>query len=351
MNSRFELMQSLLNKSQFFKLVCGAGNEDYEEVKKLSAIYTLAGTSGIDISATPNIVKACNEGIDFAYQVSKELNIEINFRPFITVSVGMKGDPHVRKASINLEGCITCNLCIPVCPTDAIPSKLIITESKCIGCGDCSVVCPTNTISYYNNKKNLETILPLCLEAGAENIELHAGIKEDEFIMEEWNLINKLNPNNYISMCLDRMHLSDFALEERIRKAKEIAGNRLIIQADGIPMSGGDDDFNTTLQAVAIADIVNKRFNKKIDRKSGKSKYKKDIEVNILLSGGTNSLTGILAKQNDVRFQGVSIGTFARNLVKEFLKNENFYSDINSLKKAVDIAKGLIEKSLCKENK
>ena len=37
---------------------------------------------------------------------------------------------------------------------------------------------------------------------------------------------------------------------------KEIAGDRLIIQADGIPMSGGKDNFNTTLQAVATAEVI-----------------------------------------------------------------------------------------------
>ena len=35
-------------------------------------------------------------------------------------------------------------------------------------------------------------------------------------------------------MCLDRNHLSNDALIERIETAKEIAGDRLIIQADGI---------------------------------------------------------------------------------------------------------------------
>ena len=41
------------------------------------------------------------------------------------------------------------------------------------------------------------------------------------------------------------------------------------------------------------------------------------------MSGGTNSLTSKLAKQSNVNFQGVSIGTFARNLIYKNIK-ENY---------------------------
>jgi len=68
---------SLLKKGQFFKIICGGGNEDPEEVKRLSIIYTLAGAKGIDISANPGIVKHCMNGIDYAYGVSEALGIDI----------------------------------------------------------------------------------------------------------------------------------------------------------------------------------------------------------------------------------------------------------------------------------
>ena len=60
--------------------------------------------------------------------------------------------------------------------------------------------------------------------------------------------------------------MTNVHLIERIKIAQELADDRLIIQADGIPMSGGRDDFNTTLQAVSIADIINKELKLK-DRK------------------------------------------------------------------------------------
>ncbi len=340
--TRFEIMNKLLDQSLFFKLVCGAGNEDIEEVKRLSMIYTLAGAKGMDVSANPKVVNACVEGIDLAISMESQFNIKISIRPFITVSIGMSGDHHVRKAEINLESCIKCNLCIPVCPTDAIPKDLIVIESKCIGCGNCSAVCPVNVIDYYHNQKKLLQILPECMESGAEQIELHAAVREDEYIMKEWELVNSINPNGHVSMCLDRLHLSDFGLESRIKKAKDISGDRLIIQADGYPMSGGEDDFNTTLQAISTTDVINKRFNKKLNRKTGKSNDKNINHINILMSGGTNSLSANLAKQNDVKFQGVSIGTFARKIIKEYIEIDDFYNNIENIKKAYLIAKKLV---------
>ena len=54
-------------------------------------------------------------------------------------------------------------------------------------------------------------------------------------------------------------------MENRIKLAKDLVKDRLIIQADGYPMSGGEDNFNTTLQAVATADVVNKAFNMRLN--------------------------------------------------------------------------------------
>ena len=160
--------------------------------------------------------------------------------------------------------------------------------------------------------------------------------------MKEWKMINEINSRNHNSMCLDRLHLSNFAFENRVEKAKEIAGERLIIQSDGYPMSGGEDDFNTTLQAVATADVLNKKFNMKLRKAKNILIYKKENEVNQLLSGGTNSLTAVLAKQAGVKFQGSSLGTFARKIVKDVVDNKNFYNDKDLIKQGYQIAKKLV---------
>ena len=343
MNPRFKQMQSLLDSSKYFKLVCGAGNEDTEEVKRLTVLYVLAGAKGLDVSANVDVVKACMEGVDLAFDLAKGFDIELNIRPFIMVSVGMPGDHHVRKSYINLDTCLKCDLCIPVCPTDAIPKELIVIKDKCIGCGNCSAICPKSDIIHYeHNNRELESLLPACLLAGAEQIELHAAVSDDTAIMQEWQLVSDVNPNGHISMCLDRLHLSNFAFEERVRKAKEIAGERLIIQSDGYPMSGGEDDFNTTLQAIATADVLNKAFNMKLRKTKNILIYKKKNEVNQLLSGGTNSLTAVLADMTGVKFQGASLGTFARQIVKHVVSNDMFYDDINLIKEGYLIAKELV---------
>ena len=345
--TRFEKLQELLDTSKYFKLVCGAGNEDFEEIKRLTVVYTLAGVKGLDISANPESVKACMEGIDIAFSFSERLNPELKTRPYITVSVGMPGDNHVRKATINHNNCIKCKECILACPTNAISEELLVNDARCIGCGNCFAVCQSaEAINFQHNEKVLEEILPKCMEAGAENIELHAAVKDDKHIMKEWETINRINPHNHVSMCLDRLHLSDFALERRIRKAQELSGNRLIIQADGYPMSGGIDDYNTTLQAVAIADVINKRFNMSMDSISKRLVYRNNELLNILLSGGTNSVTAKLANKTNVKFQGVSIGTFARKLVKEYVERPDFYHNHEVIQSAVTIARVLVEKNI-----
>lgn len=333
---RVDEYKRLLDAGKFFKLVCGAGNEDAKEVQMLSYIYTLAGCSGFDVSANPEIVTACRQGIEKALGASNKY-YATDLKPFITVSVGMPGDHHVRKAFIT-DDCVKCNLCIPVCPTDAIPESLIIEQTLCIGCGNCEAVCPpaANAIRYRHNAKELSEILPQCISAGAESIELHAGVPDDVTTMQEWRVVCDNVPSGMVSMCLDRYHMTNVHLIERIKLARDIAGDRLIIQADGIPMSGGRDDFNTTLQAVSIADIINKEL---------KKKHRGFRSLPVLISGGTNTHTGELARQCGVDFSGITIGTHARKIVHDHL-HEAFDGVVDSLEIAVYKARDLIVKNL-----
>jgi len=101
-SSRVNLYKDLLSRSSYFKLVCGAGFEESTEVEYLTFIYTMAGCSGFDVSANPEIVRAAKRGIRKAIEKSKELRIDIEFEPLITVSVGMPGDHHA--AAINGRG-------------------------------------------------------------------------------------------------------------------------------------------------------------------------------------------------------------------------------------------------------
>jgi hypothetical protein len=95
-------------------------------------------------------------------------------------------------------------------------------------------------------------------------------------------------------------------------------------------MSGGADDFNTTLAAVDCAAVI---------RKSG-------IPARILLSGGTNSRSGELAALCGVDVNGVSIGTFARNLVRQEIQPPGLDQDLVRLSRAVTKARRLVETNL-----
>ncbi|KGG12034.1 MULTISPECIES: 4Fe-4S dicluster domain-containing protein [Prochlorococcus] len=335
---RFSRYKEILSNSLFFKLVCGAGYEDLDKVSKLSYVYTLAGCKGFDLSANPLVVKACRQGIDAALSSKNPYFSDENDPPFITVSVGMPGDHHVRKAVITND-CIRCNSCIPACPTNAIPSSLEVYDHLCIGCGNCESACPPSVeaVHYRYDSKKIEQVLPLCIEAGAESIELHASIADDITTIKEWKTVCNCLPNGMLSMCLDRTHMTNNHLMERIKLAKDIADDRLIIQADGVAMGGNKDDFNTTLQAVSIADIINKEL-------ILKDKRFKDLPL--LISGGTNSLTGQLARQCGVSFSGISIGTHARKIVKTELDLITLRETNMHLNEAVMNAYNLIENNL-----
>ncbi len=340
---RFSRYKQLLSSSSFFKLVCGAGYEELEQVSKLTFVYTLAGCTGFDVSANPLVVEACNKGIEAALSFDSPYFSNDGERPFITVSVGMPGDHHVRKAVIT-QDCIGCNLCIPSCPTEAIPSNLEVIEDRCIGCGNCEAVCPpsASAIEYIHNEKEISLVLPLCIQAGAESVELHAAIADDITTIKEWTTVCECVPEGIVSMCLDRKHMTNVHLVERIKLAKEIADDRLIIQADGVPMGGSANNFNTTLQAVAIADIINKEL---------KFKDRKFNNLPILISGGTNTLTGKLARQCGVPFSGISIGTHARNIVRPELESIVVGESSIHLTEAISLAENLIRSNIIDQSK
>ena len=327
---RYEELRDIFDQRRCFKLVCGAGNEDAEEVRKLATVYTIAGANLLDLSANLEVVRAAKRGIEAAFELAGKLGREVKMRPYMNVSIGIKGDPHVRKAVIDPDKCVMCGACIPECRQEAINEDFKVREYKCIGCGDCEKVCESGAVSFFHRKADFNVLLPECVKEGVETMELHAVTEDDEAVFNDWKILNSMIRNNYLSMCLDRQLLSNKRLIERVKTAYELTGDKLIIQADGVPMGGEGDDYNTTLQTIACADIV---------RKSG-------LPVMVLLSGGTNSKTGKLARQCGVTAHGVAIGSWARKLVKEFIRREDFDSDLDVVGKAVSVAEELIRSNI-----
>ena len=102
------------------------------------------------------------------------------------------------------------------------------------------------------------------------------------------------------------------------------------MQADGIPMSGADDTFKTTLQAVAMAEIIQNA----------------NLPVHIMISGGTNSKTKELAELCGIKYWGIAIGSWARKIIKEQLNTKDFWRNEEIQNSAIKIAKALITSAI-----
>ena len=307
------MLEDLLKNNKCFKLVCGAGNEDATEVEKLVKLYSSAGCKFFDLSAKPEIVDAAKKGLE-------------DREGYFCVSVGIKGDPHVRKACIDGEKCVGCHKCEEICPQKAIRGSKI-NKVRCIGCGKCENVCRHDAISYISENKDLREVLPPLIEKGIDCIELHAMGENDDEVFEKWQYINE-NFDGLLSICTARGHLSE---EKMIERIKSMTACRkpfsTIIQADGFPMSGGKDDYKTTLQAVSTAEIVQNA----------------KLPVYIMLSGGTNSKTSELAKMCGINYNGIAVGTFARKIVARYVDRVDFLNNKYAFEDALKIAKTLVE--------
>lgn len=307
------MLEDLLKTNKCFKLVCGAGNEDATEVEKLVKLYSSAGCKFFDLSAKLEIVDAAKRGLE-------------GREGYLCVSVGIKGDPHVRKACIDGEKCVGCHKCEEICPQKAIRGSKINT-ARCIGCGKCGKVCRHGAISYVCENKDLSEVLPPLIAKGIDCIELHAMGENDDEVFEKWQYINEIF-DGLLSICTARGHLSE---EKMIERIKTMTACRkpfsTIVQADGFPMSGGKSDYKTTLQAVSTAEIVQNA----------------NLPVYIMLSGGTNSKTAELAKMCGINYNGIAIGTFARKIVARYIDRPDFLTNKYAFEDALKIAKALVD--------
>ncbi len=318
------MLLDLLKEKRCFKLVCGAGNEDTAEVEKLVTLYSKAGCNFFDLCAKPEIVEAAKRGLEKA-GIKKDR--------YLCVSVGIQGDPHVSKAHINQDTCIKCGECEKVCLQKAIiktPDSYDVSSKRCIGCGRCISICPSQCIETSSESKNLKEVLPQIVKKGIDCIEFHVLGEDETEVDEKWNDIHSCF-DGILSICIDRTKMGNDKILSRVKRMlKDRKPYTTIIQADGAPMSGGEDDFKTTLQAVATAEVFQNA----------------KLPVYLLLSGGTNSKTTELAKLCDISSSGVAIGSYARKIVREYIDKDDFLENKEAFSKALSIAQNLVERSL-----
>lgn len=304
------MIEELLKSNKYFKLVCGAGNEDISSIEKLMKIYYEAGCRVFDLCMSDEVG-------NIAFKTCPDA--------FLCFSYGIKNDPHTIKTKINKEYCKECKACEKICIQNAIKNHTV-DEKKCVGCKQCLSVCKNKAIETYSKTKDLEEVLPEVLKYNPQCIELHACSDNEEEVEHNWRYIES-KFSGMMSLCIDRSILGDKKVIERINKLiKNRKPYTTIIQTDGNPMSGGVDDYKTTLQAVAMAEVIQKN----------------NLPVCVVLSGGTNSKTKELSNLCNVEINGIAIGSYARKIVKKYVEQDNLLEDEKSFKEAVEIAKNLI---------
>ena len=311
--------KSFLDNGNCLKIVCGAGNKDVHEIKNLCALYASAGCKFFDINASVEAIRAAKAGLKYAGKENEA---------FLCVSVGTNDDPHFIKCDIDSSKCSGCGNCEEVCSQKAVfkMNKIYsMQKNKCIGCKRCISVCKKQAINIVEEEHSFRDIIPLLIEEGFDCLEYHIVSDNETAITEGFNTIKTLYKGP-ISICLDRSKFGNERIEACLKKMKASCHNLFMIQADGVPMSGGKDDFRTTLQAVAMADIVDKA----------------NITPYVFISGGTNSKTKELAKLCEIETTGISIGSYARMIVKEYIENENFLTDKKIFDEALKIVKQII---------
>lgn len=335
MTGDYERIKDILERKEYFKLICGAGNESLAEIRRLSTVYTIAGATAIDVPPNIESVKSALEGIDTGEKIARKNNRCVLFRPIVMISVNSGDDPHFRKAHIDSSKCNSCGKCLGACNQGAIRGNagtdtLYVASKMCIGCGKCRSRCPVlGAIQFTFTRYNLSEVVTKCIGAGAEAIELHASTLDYFDTISNWKTISSFVSVGHVSLCVGRSYLSDEQVSHIVQEAHEIAKDRMIVQADGDPMSGGEDDYNATLQAVSIADII----------------LKSRIPVEIIVSGGTNSKTRELANLCGVGINGVAIGSFARKIVRKYVMMDEFDCDDILAMTAANVAEKLVKQS------
>lgn len=317
------MLKDLLDKKQCFKLVCGAGNEDAIEVERLVTIYSKAGCMFFDVCAKPEIVDAAKRGLK---------NAGIEKDRYLCVSVGIDGDPHITKAIINQDKCVKCGMCKSVCPHDAIveDSAFSVKKERCIGCTQCAKQCPVNAIEMVTQLQDYKEILPVLVAKGLDCIEFHAISEDESDVDEKWQQIMD-HFDGMLCISIDRSVLGDIKLKQRVeRMLAKRKPFTTIIQADGIAMSGSNDEFGTTLQAVATAQLFQNA----------------KMPAYIMMSGGTNTKSAELAKMCDVHPHCIAVGSYARKIIKDYLVQDDILTNEKSMAEAVKIAKNLIDVSM-----
>lgn len=299
----------IFDNKKYFKLVLGLGNCSFSDIENLCRVYALAGADIFDLSPNIKSLKSAQTGIKKAGLNPYDFKYCISF--------GVKGDSHIQKASINTNKCKRCYKCVSKCPQNAIimgeNGYPTVDSEKCIGCRRCEKSC----IDFYDNEIDIKNTAREFKGEKLDMVELHISSYDKKSILKKWEEILE-SFDCQKSICLDRSKYGNQKLLKLITKLDKMNSDKTIIQADGVPMSGAQSPAST-LQAIAHAQIYQK------------------LNLPIFISGGTNAFTREFADEFGINYNGITVGSYAREIVKDAIKCSDF-------ELAVKIAKNLVEK-------
>jgi Fe-S-cluster-containing hydrogenase component 2 len=315
---------SSLRAGSWFKLICGAANQDIVAIRNLATVFALAGADCIDMSADPAVVRAAKSGIEGASLVAASLGLPAP-QPWLMVSVQDGADDlHFRKAAIDARGCpADCDRpCERVCPAEAFHfdgGTLSIIDERCYGCGRCLPVCPYDRLSAVQQPASLDAIRALMPLVDAIEIHTRPGhLAEFEML---WGEIGDTVAAHATMVAVSTpqlgasMSASMAAMETTLARARSADNLLRMWQLDGRPMSG-DVGAGATVPAVELAVQVAR----------ARALPFGDGRFYMSLAGGTNDCTvdvmrsrGLRADGADAIVHGIAYGSYARKQVGRVL--------------------------------
>jgi ferredoxin len=308
-------MVDALSHKQFFKLILGGSYTDTTSIAHVVSAYRQAGINCLDVAADlPAIDCVANVLAMQAFPLSADFSAAepgdlpaLPAPPLVMVSVPLDPDPHFRKIELEATDCTHCGLCLPECPSDALSipvESLAISQSLCYGCGRCVPVCPTQALSLLPFQ--VEKTLAQAFEHPiVQAVEIHSYYCDADMLADFLNRWRPLLLNKLLSLCFQGHRHPAGRIVEFYRVAAAFSPFPVIIQVDGLSMSG-DTEKNNAMLALEGARQVYTAF------------QASNLPIpHITISGGINDQTASALKHPDHQFiAGVAMGTVARQRVR-----------------------------------
>lgn len=312
-----------LRAGTWFKLICGAANQDVVAIRNLAAVFALAGADCIDVSADPAVLRAARCGVAAAAEVAAALGVP-EPRPWLMASVQDGADDlHFRKAVIDGSCPPDCDRpCERVCPADAFQlgddSTWRVLAERCYGCGRCLPVCPYDLLSAAQqpvSAKTIRRLLPL-----VDALEIHTRPGHLAQFRALWAELGEGASEHLRMLAVSTPQLgagmgAEMAAMEAVLATT--ASDRLLRmwQLDGRPMSG-DVGAGATVPAVELAAHVTRARPLPFG----------DGRFFVSVAGGTNDRTVDVLRSRGLRaagapplVHGVAYGSYARKRVGRVL--------------------------------